>query len=73
MMEGHTDNLDLPQSNVLYYELSEQSWFCIRPSGTEPKLKIYYGSTSNSLNGVDNNLKNLKGSVLEVVEKLLYN
>lgn len=73
MLEGHTDILDLPQSNVLYYELSEKSWFCIRPSGTEPKLKIYYGSTSNSLSGVGNNLKNLKGSVLEVVEKLLYN
>jgi phosphoglucomutase len=33
----------LPKSNVLYYELSDQAWLCIRPSGTEPKIKIYYG------------------------------
>ena len=38
----------LPQSNVLRYALSEGGWLCVRPSGTEPKLKIYFGVAQNS-------------------------
>jgi phosphoglucomutase len=72
ILEDRVDTLELPSSNVLYYELTEQSWFCIRPSGTEPKLKIYYGSYASSLSDSQNNLKNLKGCVLEIIEKLLY-
>lgn len=41
--------LQLPQSNVLRYQLAEESWLCIRPSGTEPKIKIYYGVHQNSM------------------------
>ena len=40
--------LDLPQSNVLRYQLGEGGWLCVRPSGTEPKIKIYYGVHQNS-------------------------
>jgi len=40
---GGATSLTLPISDALYYELEDGNWFCIRPSGTEPKLKVYYG------------------------------
>lgn len=39
----------LPKSNVLYYELEEDAWVCVRPSGTEPKIKFYYGVRGASM------------------------
>jgi phosphoglucomutase len=39
----------LPKSNVVYYELSDDAWLCARPSGTEPKIKFYYGVKGTSL------------------------
>ena len=39
----------MPESNVLYFDLSEDSWCCARPSGTEPKIKFYMGVKGNSL------------------------
>ncbi|MBQ9870900.1 MAG: phospho-sugar mutase [Eubacterium sp.] len=39
----------LPKSNVLYFELSDDAWLCVRPSGTEPKIKFYYGLKGESL------------------------
>ena len=40
---GGSSPLDLPESDVLVYELAGLDWFCARPSGTEPKIKIYFG------------------------------
>ena len=40
---GEVTKTGLPESNVLYYELSDNAWCCVRPSGTEPKIKFYYG------------------------------
>lgn len=48
MITGQINNINLPKSNVLYYVLADKSWFCIRPSGTEPKIKYYFGVTSKS-------------------------
>jgi phosphoglucomutase len=56
----------------LYYEIGENSWFCIRPSGTEPKIKIYYGVSEKSLELSEIKLKELQDDVLSVVKKLLY-
>ena len=39
----------LPTSNVLYYELSDNAWCCVRPSGTEPKIKVYYTTLGKDL------------------------
>ncbi len=44
LQAGVSKTIDLPFSDVLYYQLAKDSWFCIRPSGTEPKLKIYIGT-----------------------------
>lgn len=67
-----TIDLTLPKSNVLYYEMKDGAWFCIRPSGTEPKIKIYYGVTDKSQELTQERLKKLQDNVLGVVKKLLY-
>lgn len=46
---GETAPTGLPKSNVLYFELENDAWFCVRPSGTEPKIKFYAGIKGNSL------------------------
>ena len=43
----------LPSSNVLYYDLTDDAWLCVRPSGTEPKIKFYYGIKGTSLADAD--------------------
>lgn len=49
METGETTTTGLPASNVLYYDLSDDAWLCVRPSGTEPKIKFYYGVKGTSL------------------------
>jgi len=68
---GEKEPLTLPESNVLYYETKDGSWFCIRPSGTEPKIKIYFGVSDRRREAAEKKLESLKGSVLGVIEKLL--
>ena len=46
---GETAPTGLPKSNVLYFELENDAWFCVRPSGTEPKIKLYAGIKGTSL------------------------
>lgn len=68
---GHEQPLGLPESNVLYYETEEGFWFCVRPSGTEPKIKIYYGVTANSDEASEKALESLKKRVLVKLRPLL--
>ena len=63
--EGKTD---LPKSNVLYYELEENAWCCIRPSGTEPKIKFYIGIKGKNLEDATERIKELKKSIEKMVE-----
>lgn len=49
MATGETASTGLPKSNVLYFELTEDSWCCARPSGTEPKIKFYMGVKGTSI------------------------
>lgn len=63
--------IELPKSNVLHYTLNPGFWFCIRPSGTEPKIKIYYGVSSSSLESADNELNLLKQDVMAIIKPLL--
>ena len=49
MATGETSSTGLPKSNVLYFELTEDSWCCARPSGTEPKIKFYMGVKGTSI------------------------
>ena len=62
---GEVTETGLPSSNVLYYELSDNAWCCIRPSGTEPKIKYYFGVKGNSLSDAEEKLEGLKRALLE--------
>lgn len=58
----------MPSSNVIHYTLEDKSWFCVRPSGTEPKLKIYFSVIGESKTEADEKLMGLKEAVLQVIE-----
>ena len=60
MVSAEVTPTGLPESNVLYYELSENAWCCVRPSGTEPKIKYYFGVKGNSLKDSEERLGRLK-------------
>ncbi len=68
---GSVNGLLLPQSNVLYYEMLSGDWFCIRPSGTEPKIKVYYGVSGKTEEDATKALSDLRTGVLEVIKPLL--
>lgn len=59
MESGEERETGLPQSNVLYFDLTDDSWCCARPSGTEPKLKFYMGVKGNSLEDAQEKVENL--------------
>lgn len=61
IMTGEVTATGLPASDVLYYELSDDAWCCVRPSGTEPKIKYYFGVKGNSLEDSKIKLEKLKG------------
>ncbi len=69
--DGTVEELTLPESDVLYFETVDGSWFCVRPSGTEPKIKIYYGVSEKTLELAKQKLQNLTNSVLQTVKPLL--
>ncbi|MFG6332835.1 MAG: phospho-sugar mutase [Lachnospiraceae bacterium] len=58
----------LPKSNVLYYELEGGAWCCVRPSGTEPKVKFYMGVREGSLDAAGKALEGLKKAMTEIVK-----
>ena len=62
---GEVTKTGLPTSNVLYYELSDNAWCCVRPSGTEPKIKYYFGVKGTSLADADAKLAALKEDLLK--------
>ena len=64
---GEKGETDLPTSNVLYYELENNSWTCVRPSGTEPKIKFYMGVKGNSDADADEKLAKLKEAMQAIV------
>ena len=61
----------LPASNVLYYELEDDAWVCVRPSGTEPKVKFYLGVKGTSLEDADAKSKALSEAVHAMIGKML--
>lgn len=64
MKTGEVTSTGLPNSNVLYYELSDDAWCCVRPSGTEPKIKFYFGVKGTSLEDANKKLEGLKGDLV---------
>jgi len=64
LVTGEKTSTGLPNSNVLYFELSDNAWCCVRPSGTEPKIKFYFGVKGDSLEGADQLLQSLQDALL---------
>ncbi len=69
--KDESEKIDLPKSNVLKYKLEDGSWFCLRPSGTEPKVKFYFGVNSDNLENSKNKLEELRTSVMSKVNERL--
>lgn len=61
----------LPNSNVLYYDMPDGTWLCVRPSGTEPKVKFYYGVKGTSLEDADAKSEAMGKEVLAMIDKML--
>lgn len=57
----------LPKSNVLYYQLENNAWCCVRPSGTEPKIKLYFGVKGKDEEDATNSLETLKDAMVKLV------
>lgn len=58
----------LPESNVLYFDLSDSAWCCVRPSGTEPKIKFYIGVREDTMDKAEASLKEL-GEFVKTLEE----
>lgn len=70
LVNNTEQKITLPVSNVLYYVLEDGSWFCIRPSGTEPKIKIYFGVKAATSQEADDKLNKVSNSVMDIIDKL---
>ena len=68
---GETKSTNLPKSNVIYYDLSDHAWACIRPSGTEPKIKIYFGVVGTSIENANEVSKKFVEDVMAVINPII--
>ncbi len=66
LRSGKVRTTGLPKSNVLYFELTSDAWLCVRPSGTEPKIKIYFGVVGESMEDAESK----SSSLMQVVKGL---
>ena len=68
---GNVTPTGLPSSNVLYYDMNDDAWLCVRPSGTEPKIKFYYGIKGTSLEDADEKSATLGKAVLDMINAMI--
>ena len=71
LVTGEVTTTGLPSSNVLYYDLPDDAWVCVRPSGTEPKVKFYYGVKGTSLEDAEEKAAAMGKEVLAMIDKML--
>lgn len=67
---GQVSQLNYPKSNVLKYVFKDESWVCVRPSGTEPKLKLYFAVKGSSEEDVRRKLEALMEPLVKKVEEI---
>ncbi|MEI2393126.1 hypothetical protein V8V55_25365 [Priestia megaterium] len=72
MLTAQQETMDLPSSNVLKYWLQDGSWFAIRPSRTEPKVKFYFGVKQATENRSEKRLQEIQENVMSEVENTIY-
>lgn len=68
-IDGKEYSTNLPKSNVLYYDLEDSAWCCVRPSGTEPKIKFYIGVKGNNDKDAEIKLQELKEEINKLANK----
>ncbi|MCR5419041.1 MAG: phospho-sugar mutase [Lachnospiraceae bacterium] len=68
LSDGKKSALTLPASDVLYFDLKDNGWCCVRPSGTEPKIKFYMGVKSDNMEAADALLKELRSALVNLAE-----
>ncbi|WP_405321769.1 phospho-sugar mutase [Frisingicoccus sp.] len=68
---GEVKPTGLPSSNVLYYDLTDDAWLCVRPSGTEPKIKFYYGIKGSSMEDADAKSAAMKDAIEALIDSML--
>ena len=68
---GEVKPTGLPSSNVLYYNLTDDAWLCVRPSGTEPKIKFYYGIKGSSMEDADAKSAAMKDAIEALIASML--
>ena len=68
LVTGEVTKTGLPTSNVLYYELTDNAWCCVRPSGTEPKIKFYFGVKGTSLADAEKKLEAVREDMLKAAK-----
>lgn len=68
---GEIKATGLPSSNVLYYDLSDNAWVCVRPSGTEPKIKFYFGIVGNSLSDADAKAEQIAEALAKLADSMM--
>lgn len=71
MITGEVKPTGLPASNVLYYDMNDDAWMCVRPSGTEPKIKFYCGIKGTSLEDADAKSAALLDAVEAMVDQMI--
>ena len=71
MTTGEVKPTGLPASNVLSYDMNDGAWICVRPSGTEPKIKFYYGVKGSSLEDADAKSAALGDAVKALVDQMM--
>lgn len=68
---GKVSPTNLPKSNVLYFTLADDTWFCVRPSGTEPKIKIYFGTKADTVKNAEKKIATAQDGIMKVVNSVL--
>jgi phosphoglucomutase len=71
LVSGETEPIELPQENVLKFVLEANSWVCLRPSGTEPKIKCYFGTCGTTLAESEKTLTALKEKMNQVMNEII--
>lgn len=71
LQSGEIITMDIPQSDVLYYELSQGGWICIRPSGTEPKIKIYFNAQGKTQEDAEANISEMSQAAIVLLEQMI--